>query len=285
MPSFHTPPDHDNSTYLNTPGGPKLFFRQWLPSGKPRSVVLLVHGLAEHSGRYEHVASHLINQGHAVFGFDFRGHGHSEGKRIYINHFSEFVEDLATVYGQAKASYPDLPFFLLAHSMGTTVALNFLIDRSPQVSGVILSGTALLAGSDISPMLLSLSGIIGTLLPKLPTVRLNSRTISRDPAVVQAYHNDPLVYNGKIPARTGAELNRIFGYIQQNLPAITSPLLILHGKDDELANPEGSNILYKGSASKDKTLKLWDGLYHEILNEQEKAQVLEMISNWIEERT
>ncbi|MFK7845419.1 MAG: lysophospholipase [Rhodothermales bacterium] len=270
--------------YLNAPGGPKLFFRSWLPPSVPKSVVLLVHGLAEHSGRYEHVASRLIKQGHAVFGFDFRGHGQSEGKRIYVNHFSEFVDDLAAVYTKVKASYPSLPFFILAHSMGTTVSLNFLIDKAPQVSGVILSGTALMAGSDISPILISLSGIIGALLPKLPTVRLNSRTISRDPAIVQGYHNDPLVYNGKIPARTGAELNRVFGYIQWNLSLVTCPLLILHGKDDELANPEGSNMLYKGCAAEDKTLKLWNGLYHEILNEPEKDEVIDLLSSWIEER-
>lgn len=284
MPPALTSLADDAPTYINSSDGKKLFIRQWLPSEAPRSVVLLVHGLAEHSGRYEHVATHLTQMGHAVIGFDFRGHGQSEGKRIYVNHFSEFVDDLAAVHDQASASFPDLPLFILAHSMGTTVMLNFLIDKSPQVSGVILSGTALMAGSDISPILISLSGIIGTLLPRLPTVMLNSLTISRDPTVVQGYQKDPLVYSGKIPARTGAELNRVFGYIQQNLSAISCPLLILHGKDDELANPEGSSILYKGCAAMDKTLKIWDELYHEILNEPEKDEVIELIAHWINER-
>ena len=285
MPHIQGPNDCEAPNYLNVQDGPKLFFKQWLPSQKPKTVILLVHGLAEHCLRYRHVASHLNNQGHAVVGFDLRGHGRSEGKRIYVKHFSEYVDDLKTIYAYVQTTYPNSPLFILAHSMGTTISLNFLIDHSPsKISGVILSGTALMPGDDISPILIKLSGIIGTLAPKLPTVKLNSSTISRDPAVVQAYNNDPFVYNGKIPARTGAELNRVFGYIRRHLSSITYPLLILHGKKDELANPEGSSILYDNATSDDKALRFWDGLYHEILNEPEQNEIRKYLSAWIEER-
>ena len=270
--------------FIQTPDGFNLFCKTWLPAPPPRSVVVLVHGLAEHVMRYAHVAQHLNTHGHAVFGLDLRGHGQSDGKRIYVNRFSAYVDDLALFFAEVASRYPERPIFILAHSMGTTVALNFLLDHAPSVSGLIVTGTALVAGDDISPLLISLSGLVGAIFPKLPTVALNSNSISRDPAVVEAYHKDPLVYNGRIPARTGAALNHAFGYIRSRLRSLTLPILIMHGSEDQLTNPQGSRLLYAGIASKDKTLKIWRGLYHEVLNEPEKDEVLATITTWINER-
>ncbi len=269
---------------LSTPDNTNLFVKPWLPERKPRACVLVVHGLAEHSGRYEHVAQFLNQKGYAVFGYDMRGHGRSGGKRIYMNSFDQHVEDLDLVFNHIKSEYGDLPFFILAHSMGTTVALKYLLDKSPEITGVILTGTAIMAGADISPLLISLSGIVGALMPRLPTVSLNSNTVSRDPAIVQAYLDDPFVYNGKLPARTGAELNRAFGYIQENMHNLQTPLLIMHGSADQLTNPEGSVRLHETISSVDKSLVMWPGLYHEIMNEPEKTEVLKEIGGWIEER-
>ncbi len=267
---------------LSTPDNTQLYFKTWLPAGAPRGVVLVVHGLAEHSGRYAHVAEFLNGKGFAVCGFDLRGHGRSEGKRIYIHRFDQHVKDLDVVLSHIKSEYPDLPFFMLAHSMGTTVVLKYLLEKSPEVAGVILTGTAIMPGADISPILISLSGFVGALMPRLPTVALNSNTVSRDPAVVKAYHDDPLVYNGKIPARTGAELNRAFKDIQGNMHKLEIPMLIMHGSADQLTNPEGSVRLHQAIASKDKRLIMWPGLSHEIMNEPEKQDVLDEIGTWIE---
>ncbi len=217
-------------------------------------------------------------------GFDLPGHGLSEGKRIYVDQFKEYVDDLALFYQQVQIAYPACPAFILAHSMGTTVALSFLIAHEPSLAGLILSGTAIKVGSDISPFMISLSGIVGAIFPKLPTIALNSNTISRDRHVVEAYHNDPLVFNGKIPARTGSELNRTFTYLQKKLSEITAPILILHGAADQLTDPAGSKLLFNNISSQDKTLELFEGLYHEILNEPEKEEILALIADWISDR-
>lgn len=272
------------STFVTTTDGIKLHVSTWAPADLPRALIVLVHGLAEHTARYADVAARLNQEGYLVIGFDLRGHGQSEGKRIYIDHFSAYVADLATVFALAKAEHPALRCFLLAHSMGTTVALNFLVDHTPVLDGAILSATALLPGDDISPFLIAISGLVSAIAPRLPTVALNSSTISRDPEVVAAYHADPLVYNGKIPARTGGELNRVFKYLQQHINKIQTPLLIMHGDADQLTNPAGSEMLYKRVASDDKTLKWWPGLYHEIFNEPEKHEVIAFMQSWITAR-
>lgn len=275
--------NHSTSS-IRIPDGPKLFTRKWLPEGSPKAALLLLHGLDEHSARYHHVATFLNDAGFAVYSYDQRGHGESEGKRIYINNFSEYVDDLSHIYKHVLAETEGLPLFFLAHSMGTTVTLRFLLDHKPAIAGAVLSGTAIMAGDDISPLLISMSGIIGAIAPKLPTISLNSSTLSRDATVVQKYMDDPLISNAKIPARTGAELNRIFKTIQADAHKIDIPLLIMHGTADELSNPEGSTLLYKTVSSTDKTLKMWDGLYHEIFNEPEQEEVLSLATTWLTTR-
>lgn len=272
---------------LKTLDGLSLFFKSWLPAtSPPRSVVLIVHGLAEHSGRYEHVARTLGAAGHTVFAFDLRGHGRSDGKRAYVDNFNQYVDDLERVLQYIRENYApaatgELPCFILAHSMGTTITLKLLLDRKPDLAGVILTGTAVIAGADISPLLRSLSGVVGALLPRFPALALNSNTVSRDPAVVQAYHADPFVYNEKIPARTGAEMIRVFKYIQKNMHTLKTPMLIMHGSADQLTNPEGSVRLHNDIASTEKKLVMWPGLYHEIMNEPEQDEVLDEIVSWL----
>jgi alpha-beta hydrolase superfamily lysophospholipase len=166
--------------------------------------------------------------------------------------------------------------------MGGAIVTLFAMTRKPDVKGLILSGPALKISDDISPLLVRLSSIIGKVLPKLPTIKLDSSGISRDPEVVKRYDNDPLVYRGGIPARTGAEITGATRKIQAEMETITLPLLILHGTDDRLADPEGSKELYQRVQSKDKTLKLYEGYYHEVMNEPEKELVLADIVEWTE---
>ena len=255
----------------------------WMPVTPPRAVLLIVHGFAEHALRYEHVAHHFTRAGFAVYAYDMRGHGLSGGKRAYIDYFDQLVSDLALVYQEVADAF-QLPTFILGHSMGTTVTLKFLINHRPNVKGVIMSGTALVPGDDIPQFLISLSGFIGKLLPTLPTIKLDADSVSRDPAVRSAYRSDPHVYTGRIPARTGAEFNKAFVYLQPKLNLLTTPLLILHGTADKLINPAGSRLLADEAGSADKTLHLWDHLYHEILNEPEKMDVMKEIEGWIIDR-
>jgi alpha-beta hydrolase superfamily lysophospholipase len=271
---------------FKTNDGLNLFEQRWQPTKEPKAVIVIIHGYAEHSGRYSHVADYLINNGYAVETFDLRAHGKSDGKggKTYINSIDEFLSDVDVFLKQVKEQHPNKNLFLLGHSMGGAIVTLYTITRNPDLKGIILSGPTLKISDDISPLLVKLSSVIGKVLPKLPTIKVDSTAISRDPEIVKKYDNDPLNYRGGIPARTGAEVTRATKLIQEQMEAIKLPLLILHGTADRLSDPEGSQLLYKRAQSKDKTLKLYDGFYHEILNELEKEQVLGDIVEWLDGR-
>jgi len=273
--------EHDTGRF-KTADDLNLFEQWWRPEENPKATVIIVHGYAEHSTRYTHVAEHLVNNGYAIETFDLRGHGQSEGKRAFVRSFDEYLGDLEQFLERVKQRIKAKNTFLLGHSMGGAIVSLFAITRKPDIKGLILSGPALKISDDISPLLVRLSSIIGTFLPRLPTIKLDSSGISRDPEVVRRYDNDPLVYRGGIPARTGAEITGATRMIQAGMESISLPLLILHGSDDRLADPEGSKSLYERAQSKDKALKLYEGYYHEVMNEPEKEMVLADIVEWTE---
>ncbi|MBN2179336.1 MAG: lysophospholipase [Deltaproteobacteria bacterium] len=261
--------------------GFQLFERWWVPEGETKAVVVIVHGLAEHSGRYSHVAKRLNEDGYAVYTFDLRLHGRSGGAKAFVKSFDDYLADLDVFLARVREKEPQKPLFLLGHSMGGTISALFAITRKPDIRGLLLSAAALKMGDDISPILISLSGIIGSILPKLPTVKLDSGAISKDPEVIKKYDTDPLNYRGGTPARTGAEIVRATRIIQERMEEINVPILIMHGTADRLANIEGSKELNERARSADKTLKLYEGLYHEILNEPEKEEVMDDIIEWM----
>lgn len=261
--------------------GFRLFEQSWLPQTEPKAVVIIIHGYAEHSTRYTHVAEYLTASGYAVFTFDLRGHGKSDGKNTYLNSFDEYLTDVDTFLARVKESHPGTKIFLLGHSMGGAISSLYTITRRPELAGLLLSGAAVKISDDISPLLIKLSGVIAKILPKLPTIKLDGTAISRDPNVVENYDSDPLNYRGGIPARSGAELTHATVAIQKNMEAIKLPLLVMHGTADRLADPEGSKQIYARASSEDKTLKLYEGFYHEILNEPEQKRVLGDIVDWL----
>jgi alpha-beta hydrolase superfamily lysophospholipase len=262
--------------------GLRLFEQWWRPEGEPKAVVAIVHGYGEHSGRYIHVAEHLVRHGYAVDAFDLRGHGRSEGARCFIRSFDEHLVDVDSFLRRVRERVPGKPVFLLGHSMGGAIVTMFAITRQPDVRGVILSGAGLKISASVSPLMVGIVRFLGGIFPKLPTLKLDSSLISRDPEVVKRYDNDPLVHRGGVPARTGAELFQAIKHIQAQMETVTLPLLIMHGTVDALADPEGSKELYARARSSDKTLKLYEGLYHEVLNEPEKAQVLADVVQWLD---
>lgn len=274
---------HEQGTF-KTNDGLDLFEQRWQPDKDAKAVIVILHGYAEHSGRYAHVADYLVNHGYAVATFDLRSHGRSDGKNTFIRSFDEFLSDTDLFVKRVTERHPRQKLFLLGHSMGGLIASLFVVTRKPDVKGLMLSGASLKISDEISPLLVKLSSVIGAILPKLPTIRLDGTAVSRDPEVVKKYDSDPLNYRGGIPARTGAEFNRGVKQIQEQMEAITLPLLIMHGTADRLADPEGSKQLYQRAQSKDKTLKLYEGFYHEILNEPEKEKVMADIVGWVDER-
>jgi acylglycerol lipase len=244
-------------------------------------VIVIVHGYAEHSGRYQWAALQLVNRGFAIYTFDLRGHGKSSGKRNIVRSFDDYLTDLETFLEQVKLKEPNKPLFLFGHSLGGTIAALFTIRHKPLLSGLVVSSAFLEVNRDISKLVLRLIMLVSHLLPKIPTIFLDSQTLSRDLEVVEIYKDDLLVSRGRMPARTLAEMLKATAEIQSRINEIELPLLVLHGTEDRLVSMEGSKNFYLGVGSKDKSIELYDGLYHELLNEPERVQILSDIEVWL----
>jgi alpha-beta hydrolase superfamily lysophospholipase len=261
--------------------GLNLYYQCWLPEGKPKAVLLVAHGLAEHSGRYKNLVDYFVPKGYAVYALDHRGHGKSEGTRSYVDNFNDYLTDLETFFDMVRKENKNARIFLFGHSLGGTIATAYAVEHQEGLAGLILSGSSLVPSTSVSPALLAMAGIISALLPKMGVTLLDASGISRDKSVVDAYVNDPLVFRGKVPARTGAELARMWKQLPEQMPKIKLPVLIMHGFADQLADPRGSKLLYERVGSKDKTLKLYDNCYHEICNEPEREQVFVDMQTWL----
>ena len=258
-----------------------LYHQCWLPEASPKAVLLVAHGLAEHSGRYKNLVNYFVPKGYAVYALDHRGHGKSDGVRCYVDRFSDYLADLKTFFDMVRKEHKSARIFLVGHSMGATIATAYAVDHQKEMSGLIVSGASLVASTSVSPVLLAMAGVISVLAPKMGVTVLDASAISRDQAVVDAYVNDPLVYRGKLPARMGAELAKMWKQLPEQMTEIKLPVLIMHGSADHLADSRGSKLLYERVSSKDKTLKLYDGFYHEIFNEPEHKQVMADVAAWL----
>lgn len=267
------------------PGGLSLRERWWLPEGETRSAVVLVHGLKDHSARYDHTGGWLAGRGYAVHAPDLRGHGESEGERFFVETFDEYVEDLHAFLGRVRERENGRPLFLMGHSMGGAVASLLVLDRAPDLAGLVLTAPALQPNENVSPILIRLAGVISRFFPRAPVTKVDVKSLSHLPAVVEAARKDPLSNERPAPARTGNEILRAMRRIQERAAEISLPLLVLHGTEDHLTNPGGSETLFKRAGSVDKDLKLYEGLYHELLNEPEREQVLGDIVRWMDERS
>ena len=262
--------------------GNNLYYQNWLPTDKPKAVLLIVHGLAEHSGRYKNVINYFVPRGYAAYSFDYRGHGKSGGKRGYIERFSCYLDDLESFLDLVRSKHPENMIFIIGHSVGATIAATFAINHQNEFNGIILSGTTIKPGASLSRVKIIMANLLSLILPKIGVDRLDASTISRDKTVVDAYINDPLVYRGRISARLGAELIKAMQNLTHQMPQIKLPLLIMHGTGDRLCDPEGSQILYQRVSSMDKTLKLYSGFYHEIFNEPGREQVFIDVEEWLD---
>ena len=262
-----------------------LYYQCWLPSNEPKAVLLVAHGLAEHSGRYINIVNHFVPKGYAVYGFDQRGHGKSQGQRGYVERFSHFVSDLKTFSGIIRSKHRDAKIFIVGHSVGGTIATAYAVHYQDDFDGLVLSGATLKVGASVSSGLIIVARVLSLLLPKIGLDVIDASAISQDKTVVDAYVDDPLVYQGKIRARLGAELIKAIQILLSQMSKIYLPILIMHGTADRLSDPRGSEILYDRVSSRDKTLKLYDGFYHEIFNEPGREQVFADMEAWLVVRT
>ena len=261
-----------------------LYYQSWLPAGGPQAILLVVHGGAEHSGRYTNLVNYFVPKGYAVCGLDLRGHGKSEGLRFYVERFSDYLTDLKTFFDMVRGEHGDTKIFLVGHSMGGAIATAYTVHHQHELAGLLLSGAVLKIPSGQSPALIAAARMLSLLLPKMGVTVLDASAISQDKAVVDAYVNDPLVYRGKIRARLGAEILKTLQELPRQMPEITLPILIMHGTADQLCDPQGSQMLYEQVGSRDKTLKLYEGFYHEIFNEPGHKQVLADMETWLATR-
>jgi alpha-beta hydrolase superfamily lysophospholipase len=271
---------HTESTFKGH-DGLDLFRQSWLPDEAPRAVLVLVHGLAEHGSRYGNIVRHFVPRGYLVTVLDLRGHGRSPGTRGYVARFRHYVEDIVAFLEQARADHPERPVFLVGHSMGGTIAAACAVEAQDALAGLILSGAVLKPGSSVSPLKLLIARMMSRLAPRLGVTTLDSGGISRDPAVVQAYEDDPLVHHGRISARLGGEFLSAIQSLPEMMPGIRLPILIMHGTDDRLSDPEGSRLLSREISSADKTLILYEGFYHEIFNEHGRERIFADMESWL----
>jgi alpha-beta hydrolase superfamily lysophospholipase len=262
-------------------GGVPIVYDVWTPDVAPRAVVILAHGFGEHARRYDHVAARFGAAGLVTYALDHRGHGRSGGKRVVVRNVSEFTADLDTLVGIASRENPGLKRIVLGHSMGGGIAFAYGVERPDNYDLMVLSAPAI-AAQDMVPAVVAMAAkVLGVVAPGLPVQALDHNAISRDPEVVAAYNNDPLVYHGKVPAGTGRALLQVGETMPQRAPALTVPLLVVHGTGDTLIPIEGSRRLVECVGSSDVELKEYPGLYHEVFNEPEQNQVIDDVLAWI----
>lgn len=258
-----------------------IFARRWPAEGPGRATVVLVHGFAEHCGRYEHVAAHFASQGITTYALDLPGHGRSEGDRHIIRSFGPHLSAIRQLLTDAKQREPGLPIFLLGHSMGGMLVTLLVVTSGADVRGIVLSGPALPHAGNLG-FVTKVMALAAKVAPWLPLQRLSSAAVSRNPEVVAAYENDPLVYRGRMRLATIGAFVRAARRLEADEGRFALPLFVVHGSEDQLASPAGSEQLIARASSSDKTLKIYDGLFHEVFNEPEQQQVLSDITSWIQ---
>jgi acylglycerol lipase len=271
--------------WLGSPvDGTRLYWQAWDPNEPARGAVVIVHGAAEHGGRYAHVAERLAAEGYSAYALDHRGHGRSDGPRAMIGRLDWLVDDLALFSTRVREEHGGRRPFLLGHSLGGAVALTYAVQHGDEVAGLAVSGPAV-ATDAVPAALKALTAVLSAVAPLLPGFKIEDEAISRDPEVVRAYQQDPLNHDGKLPARTLAEIMRSMDAMAERVEGLRTPLLLLHGSEDRLCPPEGSRMVHAHAGSSDKTLKIYDGLYHEIFNEPERDEVVGDLLAWIAKRT
>jgi alpha-beta hydrolase superfamily lysophospholipase len=265
----------------------RIVYDVWTPAdigSAPRGVVILAHGLGEHARRYDHVVARFGCEGLITYALDHRGHGRSGGKRVLVKDISEYTNDFSTLVGIAAREHPGATRIVLGHSMGGAIVFSYGVEHPDDYELMVLSGPAVAAQNAVSPLLGRVAKVMGVIAPGLPLQALDANAVSRDPAVVDAYNNDPLVYHGKIPGGVGRALLLVGETMPQRAPSLTAPLLVVHGSDDRLILAEGSRQLVAAVGSTDVELKIYPGLYHEVFNEPEQQQVLDDVVSWINAR-
>lgn len=262
--------------------GVGIHVRAFPPVGRPRAAIVICHGVNSHGGQYLWPGTQLAASGLAAFALDLRGRGKSEGARYYVDDVAQYVADVAAVIRLAKSRHPGLPVFLLGHSAGGVVSCSYALDHQAEIAGLICESFAFKVPAPDAALAV-IKGL-SRIAPRLPVLKLRNEDFSRDPIAVRILNSDPLTLNEIQPAKTVAALVRANERLRREFPSITLPVFILHGTADKATLPSGSQLFFDTAGSKDKTLKLYDGHFHDLLNDVGKDAVLADIKAWIEAR-
>lgn len=263
-------------------GGLKIATRSWKPTGNPRAIMILVHGFNAHSGYMVWPGEQFSANGFATYALDLRGRGKSEGERFYVEKFSDYLADVDGLLSVARKENPGLPVYMLGHSAGGVIATSYVFEHQPEIAGLICESFAFDVGlPDIAALVLK---GLSHLTPHLHVFTLKNEVFSRDPDAVAAMNNDPLIANESQPAETAAEMLKAADRLLQNMPNFTTPVFIIHGTADKATRYQGSQYFYDHAGSTDKTLKLYEGHYHDLLNDVDKEIVMKDILEWLNER-
>jgi alpha-beta hydrolase superfamily lysophospholipase len=264
-----------------SPDGIKFYGQAWEPDAPPRAVVALVHGLGEHSGRYAHVAEALNRAGYALMAFDLRGHGKSTGQRGHAPSYEALMQDIDRFLGEVDRRFPGRPRFLYGHSLGGGLVLNYVLRRRPQLAGVVATGSALRSPLEQQTFKVTMARLLSGILPTMTMHSgLSAEALSHDPQVVQAYVNDPLVHDLATPRLAVEGFAAGHWALEHAAEFPPVPLLLMHGSADAICFADGTRD-FAGKVPGDCTLKIWEGLYHEVHNEPQKGEVLGYLVDWL----
>jgi len=263
----------------------ELYCQAWQPDQAVRAAILLVHGFGEHGGRYNYLTDHLVPQGYAIHSFDLRGHGRSPGPRGHVLAWDELRDDLhafvTTTVAASRAQHPEIPYFLFGHSFGGLIALNYALQYPTALRGVIASAP-LLAQANLSPLLRLAVRVLLRVKPDFPVkTALDGGTISRDPAEVQRYRQDPLVHATGTP-RLDQAIRTAIVWTQAHAAELQLPLLLYHGVADRLVPIRGSRTFFDAVTIADKTWIEYEGGFHESHNDLDRVMVFEDLTRWLE---
>ena len=269
---------------IKTKDGLTLVTKSW-PAQHSKADILFVHGYLEHCGRYGHIAKFFNNHGYNFYSYDQRAHGLSDGDRSYLKDISKLVHDLD--YFTKQALDNNRPFYYLCHSMGGLITLSQVLlnkGKSENLRGIVMSAPFIRPSKDLAPFLQKISHILGVILPRLKTLPADPQEISRDPSVVKAYIEDPLIYHGRVHARSAQQLLKQMKLLRPAYKDLDLPYLLMHGTNDKLSEFEGSVDLHNESTSLDKQFMELENFKHDLMNELGSHRILQSIVNWMDER-
>ncbi|MEM6251644.1 MAG: lysophospholipase [Cyanobacteria bacterium P01_D01_bin.156] len=262
--------------------GLSLFYQAWYPSGTARAVIALVHGFGEHCDRYHTVTTALTQAGYVIFGFDNQGHGRSEGQRGHINRWQDYRDNVSAFLAQVRQHEPRLPLFILGHSLGGLIVLDFALTAPQGIAGIIISGPPIRPVGIAKPYLVAIARLLSGIWPRFSMdVGTGRDTLSRDPAIVNQMQTDPLTHS-VATVRWGTECLVAIANVRKTISQLQLPILLIHGSADKVNDVCGSQEIFE-RISVDKTLKIYPGSYHEPHNDLDRQQVMHDIIAWLAE--